>query len=177
MLRMSAGKKWKLLHRIVQLESPWVTVYADQLKDHTGKEVEYWHYDRPDSAVVIALQDDRFLLPEPVYRVGVDEVMLDFAGTRIAKDKTPQQAAQTVVVRELGIRTEDIISLTPLLDEPLAVDSSFSSQKLHGFVARIRPQATLAPGVRTYTLANAQQLRRQLHCGQCRLLLDEFLLA
>jgi len=170
------SKKWRLLHRTLKLTSPWVTVYADQLRDHTGKELEYWHYDRPDSAVVIVLQGETILLPQPVYRVGVDEVMLDFAGTRIPEDKTPKQAAQTVVVRELGIADEDIVSLEPILTEPLAVDSSFSSQKLHGFVARIRPATSLTEGVRAYPIAKAQQLRRELRCGQCRLLLDEFLL-
>lgn len=173
---MSHVKKWKLLHRIVQLESPWVTVYADRLQDNEGKELEYWHYLRPDSAVAIVMQGDDIVLPAPQYRVGVEEVMLDFAGTRIPKDVEPEVAALRVVVRELGIETDNIIDIRLLTPQPLAVDSSFSSQRLHGFVVRISPDVSMATNVRRYPLAQAQDLRHELRCGQCRLLLDEFLL-
>ncbi|HTH71908.1 MAG TPA: hypothetical protein VL737_00915 [Candidatus Pristimantibacillus sp.] len=169
-------KKWTRLERILQLESAWVTVYADKLLDDSGRELEYWHCDRADSAVVLAIQGDYFLLPAEQYRVGVEEVMLDFAGSRIGPDVEPSQAAMQVIQRELQIEASDIEKLEPLTDGPLAVDSSFSSQKLHGFVARIRPGAQISADVHKYKLDEAKRLRGDLRCVQCRLLLDEFLL-
>lgn len=169
-------KKWKRLHRTLRLKSPWVTVYADRLLDDKGRELEYWHYDRADSAVVLAVQGDYFLLPAAQYRVGVDEVMLDFAGSRIGDRMEPSQVALDVLCRELGVQEGDVEKLEALTDAPLAVDSSFSSQKLHGFVAYIRPDSKVGADVRTYKLDDAERLRRDLRCAQCRLLLDEFLL-
>ncbi|HSX17483.1 MAG TPA: NUDIX domain-containing protein [Patescibacteria group bacterium] len=169
-------KKWKLVHRMLSLKSPWVTVYADRLQDDTGKDLEYWHVDRADSVIVLAIQNGQFLLPEMQYRPGVDEVMLDFAGGRIAADQTPAEAAVSVVRKELGIPAGQVMSLKPITDEPLCVDSSFSSQKLYGFVAEIKGDIEPPEHVRGHSLNKIEHLRQKLHCLQCRLLLDEFLL-
>jgi hypothetical protein len=169
-------KKWKLLHRILALKSPWVTVYADRMQDDKGKELEYWHVDRPDSVIVLAICNGQFVLPPLTYRVGAGEAMLDFAGGRVGENQTPAEAAVSIVRRELGVASANVVSLRPVTDEPLVVDSAFSTQRLHGFVADIKDDVELPENVRQYSLNKIEHLRQQLHCLQCRALLNEFLL-
>jgi hypothetical protein len=169
-------KKWKLIHRTLQLKSKWVTVYADKLIDDKGQELEYWHYDRPDSVVAIVIHRGSFLLPLPQYRVGVDLVMLDFAGSRIDNKKSPKENALTVVSRELDIQSDEISSVSLIKGSPFAVDSSFSSQKLWGFIVYINDNAHIPSMVKRYVKKDVQKLRKDLRCGQCRLLLDEHIL-
>jgi len=170
-------KKWKLLHRIVKLKSNWVTVYADKLLDDKDQVLEYWHYERPDSVIVIAIQEGKFLLPAPQYRVGVDKVMTDFAGSRIDKDIKPEQAAINVIGKELGFAKQDITEIKTITKIPLAVDSSFSTQKLHGFIAKIKKSALPNENVQSYKQSEVTKLRSAIHCAQCKLILDEYILS
>jgi len=169
-------KKWKLLHRMVHLESPWITVFADRMLDNRGKELEYWHFERADSVIVLAMQGDHFVLPDMEYRPGVDAVTLDFVGGRIGPGKTPREAAISMLDKELGVSEQHILDISPLAEYPFAVDSSFSSQQVYGFVARIAQEAPLAASVRRHLVTNADQLQQELRCAQCRLMLNEFLL-
>lgn len=171
-----SAKKWKLVRRMLELQSAWVTVYADQMIDNNGHELEYWHVDRADSVIVIAIHQGHFLLPEPTYRPGVDETTVDFAGSRIADKQTPEEAALAVLKRELGIGRAQLTSLEPITKQPLHVDSSFSSQKLYSFVAEIANDATPSPAVRVHPLSKIEPLRQKLHCLQCRAILNEFVL-
>lgn len=174
-MAMSA-KKWKLVRRVLELQSAWVTVYADRLLDNRGNEIEYWHVDRADTVIVLAIHQGHFLLPEPSYRPGAAETTVDFAGGRLTKGQTPEQAALHIVKRELGLAATHITSLEPITKEPLLVDSSFSSQRLYGFVAEVDGAATPGDGTRIHPLAKIEPLRQKLHCLQCRALLNEFVL-
>lgn len=171
------AKPWKLLHRIVHLESPWITVYADKLEDGEGKQLEYWHFDRADSVVVLAMRDGAFLLPRRQFRPGVGEATLDFVGGRIQEGQTPEQAAAALLKKELGVDEADVLGMKPVTPWPLAVDSSFSSQKLYGIVARISEQTKLSDGVLIYDADKIDSLREDLRCPQCRVLLNEYLLS
>lgn len=172
----STAKPWKLLHRIVHLESPWITVYADKLLDDKNQELEYWHFDRADSVVVIAVQQGDFLLPAPQYRPGVGETTLDFAGGRIPEGETAERAAYNLLARELSMSKADVLEMQPITPWPLAVDSSFSSQKLHGMVAKIADDAPVRDDALRYPLTDVDRLRQDLRCAQCRVLLNEYLL-
>jgi hypothetical protein len=169
-------KKWKVIHRILKLKSPWVTVYADKIEDDTGKELEYWHYDRADSVIAVVIQGDRFLLPPRVYRVGIDEVTLDFAGGRIGDGQTPEEAAIAIMYKELGVSPDVPMTFKQLTAQPMAVDSSFSSQRLYGLVVDIPADAAVTDKAITYRTDDTALLRRDLHCVQCRLVFDEYLL-
>lgn len=174
-MAMSA-KKWKLVRRVLEMQSTWVTLYADRLLDNTGREIEYWHVDRADSVIVLVVHKGHFLLPEPSYRPGVEEVTVDFAGGRLPKDQTPAQAAAHIIKRELGVAGSQVVSLEPITKEPLVVDSSFSNQRLYGFVAEISEAATPKDGTRIHPLSKIEPLRQKLQCLQCRALLNEFVL-
>jgi len=164
------------VRRVLALQSAWVTVYADNMLDETGQELEYWHVDRSDSVIVLAIHQGHFLLPQPSYRPGVGEVTVDFAGGRLAEKQAPADAALAVLQRELGIAHGQVTSLEALTTQPLHVDSSFSSQKLYGFVAEIDSAAEPAASARIHPLSKIEPLRQKLQCLQCRAVLNEFLL-
>lgn len=171
-----SSKKWKLVRRVLELRSAWTVVYADHLLDSKGQELEYWHVDRADSVIVLAIHQGHFLLPEPTYRPGVDEITVDFAGGRIEPKQTPEEAALAVLQRELGVAKTQVSSLEAITKQPLNVDSSFSNQKVYGFVAEIANDAEPVTSARIHPLAKIEPLRQKLHCLQCRAMLNEFVL-
>ena len=73
-----------------------------------------------------------------------------------------------------------LITLIPLNNEGWAVNSSFSNQKLYGFVANIEPNAKLDPelvvGTYSLTLDGIQNLLEEITCLQCRAVLMEWIL-
>lgn len=158
---------WRKIRRIRKITSKWVNVYADELVDNDGNHLEYWHVDRADSAIVVVRQGSEFVLPEPQYRPGVGKATLDFAGGRITDDETPTQAAARLVKKELGTNPP---VLKPVNSQPLLVDSSFSNQKVYGFVTELPADAS-PKGERL----TAEQLLGQLECMQCRSILLELL--
>lgn len=160
---------WRKVGRISETKSKWVTIYADNLIDSKGNRLEYWHYDRADSAVIIARQGGQYLLPEPEYRPGVGKVTLDFVGGRIGDSEKPAQAAARLLEKELGVNAM-ASGIKPVNANPLLVDSSFSSQKVYGFVIDL-PADAPAKGAH-FTV---DQLLTQLECMQCRAILLELL--
>jgi hypothetical protein len=102
---------------------------------------------------------------------------LDFPGGRVAVEQSPEQTAIAVLQRELGINAALITQLVPLNVEGWAVNSSFSNQKLYGFVAHIDPTERFVElPLISYaaTPAGIQPLLRQLTCLQCRAVLLEW---
>jgi len=168
------AKKWQRLERIVKLKSRWITVYADKLLDHENNELEYWHFDRADSVIIIPVQHNHILLPEPIYRVGVGRVMLDFPGGRIENSKEIEDTVRRILQKELGVSPDTIRMLRKLNDKPYAVDSSFSSQKLYVFSADIGPANLARPPHLRIPENKIDSLFEKLECGQCRLALHEY---
>jgi hypothetical protein len=172
------GKSWESISGIVELKSPWVTLIAEKLKDDQGKILEYWRVEKADSVIVITIHNQQLLLPVPVYRPGVKQVTLDFAGGRIPVNVSPQTAAIAILYKELGIKETQINKLTPINQQGWLVNSSFSNQQLYGFVAEITSTVNVDPSYlgRSYPLTSEgiNQLLQELNCLQCRALLQEW---
>lgn len=164
---MNKEKPWQILSRETSVHSKWVKVYKDQVLDDEGNELEYWHVDRSDSVIVLVRQGEKFLLPAPQWRPGVERRTLDFPGGRI-EGADPEVAAQKVIRRELKIDSHVKLRLKALTVQPLFVDSSFSSQKLYGYIVEI-PSSLLVDAQKFTEL----ELLDQLQCLQCRALLLE----
>ncbi len=162
-------KAWKKLSTIAEISTKWVTIHVDEMLDSEGNKLEYWYYERSDSAIVIVRQGDNFILPKPSYRPGINAATLDFVGGRIPENMTPDQAARMLIEKELKLDKSVVkdMSLQPINKTPWFVDSSFSSQKLWGFVAEIPLDIRLQVTQR-FTIS---QLFNELHCLQCRALL------
>lgn len=168
------NNKWQRLERIVKLKSRWITVYADKMLDHENNELEYWHFDRADSVIIIPIQNNNILLPQPIYRVGVGKVMLDLPGGRIENSKNIELTIRRILQKELGVPPELLSSLQMLHNKPYAVDSSFSSQKLYIFTVTIKSGKLLKEPYLQIPIAETNRLLNKLECGQCRLVLHEF---
>lgn len=169
---------WKTHDRLVTVDSPWVKLICDRLEDNTGKHLDYWRVEKADSAIVLPLQGDRLLLPKPTYRPGIGRETLDFPGGRVPDKQTPEKAIASILDRELGILPAAIQKLTPINTEGWLVNSSFSNQKLYGFVANINPDAVidseLLGSTHSTTPQEIRSLLQQLICLQCRALLLEW---
>lgn len=173
-----SSPSWQVRDRFLELHSRWMTLIGEHLQDHQGKILEYWRIEKADSLIVLPIQDGQFLLPPPSYRPGVGQVTLDFPGGRVSEGQTFEQAAIATLQRELGIAATAITELTPLNTQGWIVNSSFSNQKLYGFLAQIPETTTLQPEfiANTYpaNLAGVHQLLQEITCLQCRVVLLEW---
>ncbi|GAB4377546.1 MAG: NUDIX hydrolase [Elainellaceae cyanobacterium] len=171
-------KRWQTCDRFLELRSHWVTLIGEHLQDDRGQTLEYWRVEKADSVIILPIQHDRILLPSPSYRPGVGEVTLDFPGGRVSEGQSPTEAAIVTLQRELGIRTAAITKLASLSIQGWLVNSSFSNQKLYGFVAQIQENVPLLPELVTSTYpvssAGVHQLLQDITCLQCRAVLLEW---
>ncbi|HAC64012.1 MAG TPA: NUDIX hydrolase [Cyanothece sp. UBA12306] len=175
---MSDNISWKILSRFVEIRSKWLTLIGEKIENNNQEILEYWRVKKDDSAVIIVIHNNQFLLPIPSYRPGLGEITLDFAGGRIPENKTPIEVIPTILKRELDIDEFSIASLTSLNKNGWAINSSFSNQKLYGFVVSILPNTPINSdklGL-TYpvTQSGVNQLLQDLNCLQCRAILLEW---
>jgi hypothetical protein len=173
-----AEKYWQTRDRFLELHSGWMTLIGEHLQDCQGQILTYWRIEKADSAIVLPIQGDRIVLPSPSYRPGVGQVTLDFPGGRVPEGQNPEQAALAILKRELGIEAISITELIPLNTEGWAVNSSFSNQKLYGFMARIDDTTKIlsefAAIAYPVSLAEVEHVLQKLTCLQCRAVLLEW---
>ncbi len=170
-------QSWQTRDRFLELHSRWMTLLGEHLQDDRGEILEYWRIEKADSVVILPIQGKLILLPSPSFRPGIGKVTLDFPGGRVAEGQTPKQAAIATLQRELDIEATSITQLVPLNVQGWAVNSSFSNQKLYGFVAHINPKKPIPEAVAvTYpaTSVGVQDLLHNLICLQCRAVLLEW---
>jgi len=172
-------ESWQTLDRILTLETRWFTLIGEHLQDHQGIVREYWRVERVDSVIVIPIQRDRIILPVPMYRPGIGELTWDFPGGRCPVNQSPAEVVEAILARELDLQTpavEHLIALTP--ETGWAINSSFSNQKLYGFVAQLKPDLAIPAERLAGTYANNsegfQALLAMIQCAQCRLVLREW---
>jgi hypothetical protein len=170
---------WQIRDRFLELRSPWLTVIGEHLQEpQQGQILEYWRVEKADSAIVLPIQNHQLILPPPTYRPGVGKATLDFPGGRIPAGEQPIAVVPTILQRELGVAVEDIAQIAPLNDRGWAVNSSFSNQKLYGFVANLHSTAKIPANFVGDSYAtndsDIQSLLKSLTCLQCRALLLEW---
>ncbi|UBF30634.1 NUDIX domain-containing protein (plasmid) [Kovacikia minuta CCNUW1] len=176
-MRPSSERDWQVKNRFLELRSQWLTLIGEHLQTPQGQQLEYWRIEKADSVIILPIQSDRILLPSPSYRPGVGQLTLDFPGGRVPEGQTPTEAAIATLQRELGIVSAAITRLTPLNPHGWAVNSSFSNQKLYGFVAHVQDITLLSESVvSTYpkNSTGVHQLLQEMSCLQCRAVLLEW---
>ena len=177
-MNQTAKSHWKTLDRFVEINSHWVKLIGEHLETTEGQTVEYWRVERADSVVILTIQGDKLLFPPPMYRPGVASATLDFPGGRLPAGSTPVEAVPAIIKKELGVTESAIALIQPLNAIGWAINSSFSNQKLYGFVAQLHPAATVNPELigATYpaTPDGIRDLLKKLTCLQCRALLLEW---
>ncbi|MGP1384363.1 MAG: NUDIX hydrolase [Thainema sp.] len=175
------SKDWLVQDRFLELRSRWMTLIGEHLQDDQGQTLEYWRIEKADSLIVLPIQCDRIVLPPPSYRPGMGQASLDFPGGRVPEGSSREQREQTAIAilkRELAVDAAEIIQLRPLNTEGWPVNSSFSNQKLYGYVANLASAANVLSGkdFKAYPVnaTGIQQLRQALICLQCRAVLLEW---
>ncbi len=178
-----AQPPWQVQDRFLELHSRWMTLIGEHWQDAQGQRLEYWRIEKADSVIVLPIQPNHLgqphvLLPPASFRPGVGQVTLDFPGGRCAEGKTPEEAAIAILHRELGIETNAIAQLIPLNPDGWAINSSFSNQKLYGFIAYLEGDLSQPSGLMTIaypaTTTGVSQLFNELTCLQCRAVLLEW---
>ena len=169
---------WKVIQPLAEIRSPWVTVIAEKLQDDQGTLIDYWRVEKADSVIILTLQNQRLLLPQPMYRPGLGETTLDFPGGRVPPEQTPLETVPFILQKELGIQPAEISEITAINSEGWAINSSFSNQKLYGFVAKILPNIPVNSEKigASYPMTNQgiEALLKDLTCLQCRGILLEW---
>lgn len=167
----SHSEAWPVEDRFLELHSRWFNLIGEHLRDHQGNRLEYWRIEKADSVIILPIQADHLLLPSPSYRPGVGQVTLDFPGGRIPAGTSPDQAAIDTLQRELGIAASAILQLRLMNPQGWAVNSSFSNQKLYGFVADLQADLAVSELVAASYSVSAEgvgMLLQELTCLQCR---------
>jgi ADP-ribose pyrophosphatase YjhB (NUDIX family) len=163
---------WMVKDQFLELRSRWLTLIGEHLQDSQGNLLEYWRVEKADSVVVLPIAGDRLWLPRPSYRPGLGTATLDFPGGRVVPDQSPEQAAIATLQRELGIEAALVTRLSLLSPQGWPINSSFSNQKLYGFVAYLESAALtqLESFAETYpaTQEGLKILLDRLLCLQCR---------
>lgn len=174
------ANKWQLLETLVQLSNPWMTLIGERWLDAQGEIKTYWRVEKKDSLIVIPVQNELLLLPEPYYRPGVGENTLDFPGGRYDHRLSWAEAARTILQREMQISREHIQTVQLLNPQGWNIDSSFSNQRLFVTEAQIDnaiPWQDL-PVLRAEpaNIKGAQNILTRLSCLQCRCALLQWML-
>jgi hypothetical protein len=169
---------WKKQNRFLQLENQWLTLIGEHLQDTQGDQLEYWRVEKADSIIIIPIQNQQLILPPPTYRPGVHQVTLDFPSGRWTKEESLEQTAIKILQRELRIAVTETVNLTLLNSAGWDINSSFSNQKLYGFVAQIEDYILIPSEYmgETYPISKVgiQALLSRLNCLQCRAILLEW---
>ena len=181
--KFQENTNWKVVSEIVKIDaSPWLTIYGERIQDTDRMQMlDYWRVTKDHSAVIVTIHRNQFIFPKPVYRVGVDEITLDFPGGRIPPGKEPMDVVPTILERELGIDSDDLHQVKTLNEKGWAINSSFNNQKLYGFVAHVKDDVDLDVALlynRTVNVNDEKEIQKLLSedllCLQCRALLREW---
>jgi len=171
-------KKWVLKNEISRIHSKWVTVFCEQWLDDTEAELEYWRVEKDDSVIVVPIQNEQIICAAPYFRPGIKALSLDFPGGRLHANKSKREAVSSILLRELGVPEQKILTITPLNKDKWIINSSFSNQGLWSFVATIDsnhkiPSSRIGARERA-DITGASALLKKMNCLQCRAVLQEW---
>lgn len=155
---------WEVRESGLAFDHPWARVRRDVCVTAPGAgEIEYFSFEGPDFAIVLAVTGTGDVLLTRQYKHGIREIVYELpAGIIDAEDASAQAAAVRELREETGYAGGEWRSLGVLLASP-----SKSTVRAHTFLARgvVRvadpaPDANEAIAVVTVTLGELRQLLR-----------------
>jgi hypothetical protein len=169
---------WKLKSEITKICSKWVTIICERWLDEQDNEIDYWRVEKPDSVIIIPIQNGRLICTKPYFRPGIKEATLDFPGGRLKDNISIEEMVYDIMHRELGVPKERVCDVVPLNKKKWILNSSFSNQGVWGFVARVDnnfeiPISKIGLTEKSTSLG-AEKLLGKIECLQCRCVLHEW---
>jgi len=153
---------------------------GERWRDGTGRDLEYWRVEKPDSLLVVTVHDGRLITPVRSFRPGVGRMTLDFAGGRLEASHAIAESAPAIVRREFKLETDDLFESQEALNAVgWDVDSATSSQRVFGVAAVLRrelqvPEECVGASYPA-TRAGGREMLGELVCLQCRAVLSAWL--
>jgi hypothetical protein len=169
---------WKVVNKISVFKTPWVKLIGERVEDDEGKMLDYWRVEKEDSVVVIPVWKDHILLPPKYYRHGAGEYTYDFPGGRILEKESNKEAGLRILNKELGVSKDQIKSLSEINSEGFLINSSFSDQKIYGYVADISEKVSWQDENIEFfrdEKSNTGEVLNKFICLQCRAIFLEWI--
>lgn len=135
--------KWKLISSKPIFESKWLTLKNNSYDIGNGQiRPDYYHIDRPDYVLIIAIDKAGKIAVVRQYRRGVDEILFELPAGWIEKDETPVQAAERELREETGFKGKGVL-LGKLNPQPafmsmranvvlVQIESEFTAENVSG---------------------------------------------
>ena len=102
-------RSWNCLSHKIVYETPWITVYEDQVQLPTGQTTPYGFVESKSEFVgIVPLIDSATVVLVRQYRYLQDEVTWEITTGAMDENETPEQAAQRELQEEVGYQAETL---------------------------------------------------------------------
>jgi ADP-ribose pyrophosphatase len=127
-------KKWELIRKKEIFKSKWLSLYNNTYKLPDGNIGEdYFHLDRPNYVLIIAIDEKNRLIVEKNYRRGVDDFVYELPAGWIDDGEDANQAAKRELQEETGYIVENVEILGHVYPQP-----AFSSMEADVVLVKIK---------------------------------------
>lgn len=176
----NGSNKWNKIKEIFHVKSKWLSLFCEEWKTDEGELLEYWRIEKADSLIVIPQFDNQFVLPQPIFRPGVNKATLDFPGGRLEGNSDPKtliERARNILCDELRI-TDNQIKDIKLIDRTgKIINSSFNSQKLFIVSTKLQNLSLITKKrLIFFKQEDSGILLEELECMQCSYALMYYLM-
>ena len=129
---MGEQKRWKLWNKKTVWKSKWMSIEDRTYDLPNGKRGEgYYHLNRADYVLIIAVDAGNRIVVEKQYRRGVDDFVYEVPAGTIDKGETPVEAAKRELKEETGYSGEGN-TVKEIYTQP-----GFSSMKAYVVILKI----------------------------------------
>lgn len=102
-LTLCSQKDWSILKSSYLLETPWLTVRKDYVRQPNGVEIDdFYVLEYPDWVTIIAITENKKFVVERQYRHGIRATCIELCGGTIEKGENPLVAAKRELLEETG---------------------------------------------------------------------------
>lgn len=160
-------KKWELVDSKNVFESKWLTIEDRAYVLPDGRKVEgYYHLNRPDYVLILAVDDQNRIVVERQYRRGVDDFVYELPAGWINEGETPIETAKRELKEEVGYDgvEEHVFEIYP--------QPGFSSMKAYVVLLKIQGEQMMEhrddDEFLTHELMEFEKIREMIQAGKIK---------